>query len=116
MHDLGDFHQALTADLSTEAGLDSLCAYINSTRIQLLINNAGYSVLEPFYRSDLALQQNILDLNCRAVVTLAHTFLQQAEQGDARSIEVDSSHLWVQMKPEVLRAIADTLGRSAQAS
>ena len=79
----GEGHQALTADLSTEAGLDSLCAYINSTRIQLLINNAGYSVLEPFYRSDLALQQNILDLNCRAVVTLAHTFLQQAEQGDA---------------------------------
>lgn len=30
--------------------------------------------------------------------------------GDARSIEVVSSHLWVQMKPEVLRAIADTLG------
>jgi pimeloyl-ACP methyl ester carboxylesterase len=29
----------------------------------------------------------------------------------ARSIEVDSSHLWVQMKPEVLRAIAQTLGR-----
>lgn len=31
----------------------------------------------------------------------------------ARSIEVDSSHLWVQMKPEVLRAIAQTLGRGA---
>lgn len=31
----------------------------------------------------------------------------------ARSIEVDSSHLWVQMKPEVLRAIAQTLGRAA---
>lgn len=33
----------------------------------------------------------------------------------ARSIEVDSSHLWVQMKPQVLRAIAQTLGRSAAA-
>jgi len=33
--------------------------------------------------------------------------------GEARSIEVNSAHLWVQMKPEVLRAIADTLGRSA---
>lgn len=28
----------------------------------------------------------------------------------ARSVEVQSSHLWVQMRPEVLRAIADTLG------
>lgn len=29
----------------------------------------------------------------------------------ARSIHIDSSHLWVQMKPQVLRAIAQTLGR-----
>ncbi len=31
----------------------------------------------------------------------------------ARSIEVNSGHLWVQMKPEVLRAIAETLGGPA---
>lgn len=36
--------------------------------------------------------------------------------GEARSIEVRSSHLWVQMKPEVLRAIADTLGREERRS
>lgn len=34
----------------------------------------------------------------------------EESNGNARSIEVVSSHLWVQMKPEVLRAIADTLG------
>jgi triacylglycerol lipase len=34
----------------------------------------------------------------------------EGDCGNARSIEVNSSHLWVQMKPEVLRAIADTLG------
>lgn len=28
----------------------------------------------------------------------------------ARAIEISSSHLWVQMKPEVLRAVAETLG------
>jgi hypothetical protein len=29
---------------------------------------------------------------------------------DARAIEISSSHLWVQMKPEVLRAVAQVLG------
>ena len=37
------------------------------------------------------------------------------EGPQARAIEVSSSHLLVQMKPEVLRAVAETLGRSAQA-
>lgn len=41
------------------------------------------------------------------------TICHEPECETARSIEVDSSHLWVQMKPEVLRAIAQTLGRAA---
>lgn len=78
----GEGHEILPADLSSSQGLDSLLSYINSERIHLLINNAGYSVLEPFYLSELITQQNILDVNCRAVVTLAHAFLRQAERGD----------------------------------
>ena len=35
----------------------------------------------------------------------------EEEGGQARAIEVSSSHLFVQMKPEVLRAIAETLAR-----
>lgn len=34
----------------------------------------------------------------------------EPERPGARSIEVSSSHLWVQMRPEVLRAVAQTLG------
>ncbi|AQR75844.1 alpha/beta hydrolase [Sphingomonas sp. LM7] len=37
----------------------------------------------------------------------------EPEGSDARAIEVSSSHLWVQMKPEVLRAVAQVLGRGA---
>jgi triacylglycerol lipase len=36
----------------------------------------------------------------------------EPEGSDAREIEVSSSHLWVQMKPEVLRAVAQVLGQS----
>ncbi|HCS28378.1 MAG TPA: NAD(P)-dependent oxidoreductase [Spongiibacteraceae bacterium] len=79
----GAGHTLLAADLSSSQGLETLLEYISSERIHLLINNAGYSVLEPFYQSELGKQQNILDVNCRAVVTLAHAFLGQAERGDA---------------------------------
>ncbi|WP_158298951.1 esterase/lipase family protein [Sphingomonas psychrotolerans] len=34
----------------------------------------------------------------------------EPEDSGARAIEISSSHLWVQMKPEVLRAVAQILG------
>ncbi|MDV3458973.1 alpha/beta fold hydrolase [Sphingomonas sp. HF-S4] len=36
----------------------------------------------------------------------------EPEGAEGRAIEVSSSHLWVQMKPEVLRAVAQVLGQS----
>lgn len=36
----------------------------------------------------------------------------EGEEAACRDVEVRSSHLWVQMKPEVLRAIAEALGGS----
>lgn len=35
----------------------------------------------------------------------------EQDRSECRNVEVRSSHLWVQMKPEVLRAIAEALGR-----
>ena len=79
----GDQHDFLVADLAEAAGVRVVTDALASTHFDLLVNNAGYSVFEPFYQSELALQQNILNLNCAAVTTLAHAFLQQAQRGDA---------------------------------
>jgi hypothetical protein len=79
----GDQHQWLVADLSTGTGINLVVDKLSRERITLLVNNAGYSVFEPFYQSPLSLQQNILDVNCKAVVALAHAFLQHARRGDA---------------------------------
>ncbi|MCB1690433.1 MAG: SDR family NAD(P)-dependent oxidoreductase [Halioglobus sp.] len=79
----GDQHRYLVADLSHDAGVQSVTEALAQDRFHLLVNNAGYSVFEPFSQSELALQQNILNVNCAAVVTLAHAFLQQAQRGDA---------------------------------
>ena len=39
--------------------------------------------LQPFYRSELALQQDMFNVNCGALATLAHVFLGQSQSGDA---------------------------------
>lgn len=79
----GNNHEVLCADLAARDGINLVSAYLRDNRVTLLVNNAGYSVLEPFYHSPLEEQQNILQVNCSAVVTLAHHFLQQAQSGDA---------------------------------
>jgi len=79
----GEGHDYLAADLADPAGVAAVAARMQDARCHLLINNAGYSVLQPFYQSGLALQQDILAVNCGALLTLSHHFLGQAQPGDA---------------------------------
>lgn len=76
-------HEVLVADLADVEAVANVAEVLSTAPVNLLVNNAGYSVLEPFYQSNLKQQQNILQVNCAAVVTLAHAFLQQAKPGDA---------------------------------
>lgn len=79
----GTGHVVLAADLASEPGVQSVAQHLTQQPVNLLVNNAGFSVLEPFYQSSLEQQQNILQVNCAAVLCLAHAFLQQAQPGDA---------------------------------
>lgn len=79
----GQDHDYLLADLAEEEGVNAVCQALAGEHYQLLINNAGYSRLEPFYTADINDQQKILQVNCSALVSLAHAFLAQAEDGDA---------------------------------
>ncbi|MFK7977524.1 MAG: SDR family NAD(P)-dependent oxidoreductase [Halioglobus sp.] len=79
----GQGHVVLCADLSSDEDVARVAACLQDQPVNLLVNNAGFSVLEPFFESPLERQQNILQVNCAAVVTLAHAFLQQAKPGDA---------------------------------
>jgi len=79
----GDGHQVLVADLTRSEDVAKVADELANARYTLLVNNAGYSVLEPFHSSTLQEQQNILQVNAGAVVTLAHAFLGQAKSGDA---------------------------------
>ncbi|MEM9256386.1 MAG: SDR family NAD(P)-dependent oxidoreductase [Pseudomonadota bacterium] len=79
----GQGHHCVAADLARAEGVQAVADHLGSTRCNLLVNNAGYSVLQPFYESDLKVQQDMLEVNCGAMVTLSHHFLNQAERGDA---------------------------------
>jgi len=84
MKELGEGgHAYHVADLSTADGIQAIAAVLAADHYHLLINNAGYAVYGAFFEADLPRIEAMMRLNCHALVALSHTFLQQAEQGDA---------------------------------
>lgn len=79
----GEGHSYLVADLAEAADLEKLSQALRDDHFSLLINNAGFSTFEPFYKSDIKLQRKILAVNIEALVELAHAFLSQSKAGDA---------------------------------
>lgn len=72
--DLAGRAEVLVADLATDAG----CALVQARLargVDLLVNNAGLGNALPFQESDLATEENLLDVNVRAVMRLTHAAL-----------------------------------------
>ncbi|MER6791987.1 SDR family NAD(P)-dependent oxidoreductase [Amycolatopsis mediterranei] len=82
MAELGPGHDHLAADLATPEGLRATAERLSEPHT-LLVNNAGIAVHGGFAETPLEDSLAVLDLNCRAVVTLAHAFLAQAGPGSA---------------------------------
>ncbi len=66
--------QSLVCDLSTPDGLSSLIEATQDLEIGLLVNNAGISAIGPFLDVPLEKHLEILALNTRAPLVLAHHF------------------------------------------
>jgi len=76
-------HSCLVADLSTQEGVDKIYNELTANHYDLLINNAGMGIYSPFYKTDLPKLMSMMRLNCEAVITLAHAYLNKAKEGDA---------------------------------
>jgi hypothetical protein len=76
-------HRYVVADLATDAGVDRCVEEVQRERVNLLVNNAGFSRFGAFEGGTAEDERRILSVNCDAVMTLAHAFLKQAESGDA---------------------------------
>lgn len=83
VNELGLGHTYLIADLNTEDGIKTCTDYLHTHKINLLINNAGFSEFGLFREADINNQMSIFHVNCHATLKLSHAFLQQAGQGDA---------------------------------
>ncbi|WP_218004195.1 SDR family NAD(P)-dependent oxidoreductase [Nocardia araoensis] len=79
--ELGDGHDHLAADLGTEEGLRSVTQRLRGGGYTLLVNSAGTATHGEFTAVGLEASIATLDVNCRAVVVLAHAFLDAAEPG-----------------------------------
>lgn len=79
--ELGDGHDYLAADLGAEEGLRAVAERLRGGGYTLLVNNAGTAAHGDF--TEVALEASIatLEVNCRAVVVLAHAFLGAAAPG-----------------------------------
>jgi short-subunit dehydrogenase len=79
----GGGHRSVVADLSTEGGQRSIEAELSGGGYNLLVNNAGVGVTGAFHEAPIDRQVAMLNLNCIALVRLAHAFLKNAKDGDA---------------------------------
>ena len=79
----GGGHQVLGADLSTADGVATICAEIEKTHYDLLVNNAGVGAAGLFDGEAPATLRGVLHVNVEAVAQLAHAYLRGAKKGDA---------------------------------
>ena len=63
-------------DLSQAEACYQLHEQVSKTRLDILINNAGFGYFGEFAKTDLATELNLIDLNVRAVHILTKLFLQ----------------------------------------
>jgi len=71
---------AVEADLSAPGGAEKLLSATEGKKIGLLVNNAGYGTSGLFVDSSVHSELAMLRLNCEAVLTLTHYFLQRFRQ------------------------------------
>jgi short-subunit dehydrogenase len=64
--------EVLQADLSDRAQLDKVCVRVAQSDIDLLVNNAGFGIKQPFVGGTIEAEQNLLDVLVTAVMRITH--------------------------------------------
>jgi short-subunit dehydrogenase len=64
--------EVLKADLSDRLQLDKVCARVAGNDIELVINNAGFGIKQPFVGGTIDAEQNLLDVLVTAVMRITH--------------------------------------------
>lgn len=95
----------IAQDLGAQGGADALVAAVKTLglSVDILINNAGFGGHGRHVDRDLANEQDMIDLNVKALVTLSHAFGgKMAANGGGKILQVGST---AGMMPGPLQAI-----------
>ncbi len=76
-------NKSIYADLTDFKDIEKICNEISKNNYNLLINNAGMGLYGNFEDADINKLNNIITLNCNAVMMLSHSFLKKAKKGDS---------------------------------
>jgi short-subunit dehydrogenase len=64
--------EVLQADLADRTQLDKVCARAAQSDIDLVVNNAGFAIKQPFVGGTIEAEQNLLDVLLTAVMRITH--------------------------------------------
>lgn len=67
--------EVLQADLSDRTQLDKVCVRAAGEDIDLVVNNAGFGIKQPFVGGTIEAEQNLLDVLVTAVMRITHAAL-----------------------------------------
>ena len=79
----GKGHQFLAADLSKKEEVHKIADHISQNHYDVLINNAGIGIYGRFEEIPISEQANMMHLNMYGITILSHSFIKNAEKGDA---------------------------------
>jgi hypothetical protein len=85
--------ETISADLTDRSDLQRVADRVGDPErpVDLLVNNAGFGLGHGFLRGDVAAQERLLDIHCRAVLVLSHAAAEvMAERGKGAIINVSS--------------------------
>lgn len=88
--------EIVVADLAEDTEAVEKRLRAESSPVEILVNNAGFTVGESFLRSDIAAEERMLDVLVRAVLRLTHVALpRMVERGQGAVVNVSSVAGWV---------------------
>ena len=92
----GKHVEVISADLTTEHGINLIESRLKNSDIDVLINNAGYGLNKPFTASEVADEIQVLRILCEAPMRLAHAVLPaMIARNSGIIINVSSVAAWI---------------------
>ena len=92
--------EVIVADLGTPVGVDEVLTRTRGIDVGLYIAAAGYGTTGSFIESDLDSELTMIDVNCRAVVSLTHGFARRFADRGAGGIVLFGSLVGFQGVPQ----------------